>query len=40
MNTKVGYYPLFDMLLALRQLFSIERFKPYNDLMSQIEEKK
>ena len=39
MNTKIGYYPLFDMLLALRQLFSIERFRPYNDIMTQIESK-
>lgn len=39
MNIKIGYYPLFDMLLALRQLFSIERFKPYNEVMSQVEAK-
>lgn len=39
MNIKIGYYPLFDMLLALRQLFSGERFKPFTDVMESIESK-
>lgn len=39
MNIKLGYYPFMDMLLSLRQLYSIERFKPYNDSLSIIESK-
>lgn len=29
MQLKVGYYPMLDTALALRQIFSVERFKPY-----------
>jgi len=39
LNIKIGYYPLFDMVLALRQFFSVERFKPYNDSMLTAEDK-
>ncbi len=39
MNIRIGYYPLFDMLLAFRQLFSVERFKPFNDNMNTIKDK-
>lgn len=27
---KIGYYPILDMVLALRQTFCLERFKPFN----------
>ncbi|WBW97307.1 ArsR/SmtB family transcription factor [Oceanirhabdus sp. W0125-5] len=29
MKTKIGYYPMLDMVLAIRQIFSVERFKPF-----------
>ena len=29
MQTKIGYYPLLDAALAMRQIFSVERFKPF-----------
>lgn len=29
MKIKLGYYPILDMALALRQLYSQERFKPF-----------
>ena len=29
MNVKVGYYPVLDMVLAFRQIYSVERFKPF-----------
>lgn len=37
MNTKIGYYPILDIALALRQLYSVERFKPFNSIMSSID---
>ena len=36
MNTKVGYYPILDMVLAFRQLYSGERFKPYISTLDNI----
>lgn len=38
MNSYIGYYPVFDMFLALRQNYSDERFRPFNGEMSFIEE--
>ena len=29
MKIKMGYYPMLDMALAIRQIFSVERFKPF-----------
>lgn len=29
MKTKIGYYTLLDTVLAIRQIFSVERFKPF-----------
>ncbi|MFZ5352257.1 MAG: ArsR/SmtB family transcription factor [Bacillota bacterium] len=39
MNIRFGYYPILDMLLAIRQLYSVERFKPFNDLTAAVEAK-
>jgi DNA-binding transcriptional ArsR family regulator len=36
MNIKVGYYPILDMVLALRQLYSVERFKPFVNSLDNI----
>lgn len=30
MNVKIGYYPLLDAVLSVRQIFSVERFKAYS----------
>lgn len=30
MTIKVGYYPMLDAALCIRQIFSVERFKPYS----------
>ncbi|MCM1991848.1 ArsR/SmtB family transcription factor [Oceanirhabdus seepicola] len=29
MKIKIGYYPMLDMALAIRQIYSVERFKPF-----------
>ena len=34
MNSFIGYYPVFDMFLALRQNYSDERFRPFNEEMN------
>jgi len=39
MNIKVGYYPILDMVLAFRQLYSGERFKPYINSLDNIHNK-
>jgi len=39
MNVQIAYYELVDMFLALRQLFSGERFRPYNSIMTLFEDK-
>ena len=36
MNIKLGYYPILDMVLAFRQLYSVERFKPYTSTLDNI----
>lgn len=36
MKFKLGYYPILDMVLALRQLYSRERFKPYVHILENI----
>lgn len=36
MNLKLGYYPVLDMALAFRQLYSRERFKPYVQTLESI----
>lgn len=36
MNLKLGYYPILDMALAFRQLYSRERFKPYVQTLESI----
>ncbi len=33
MKVDIGYYEIFDMFLALRQIYSGERFKPFNQVM-------
>lgn len=37
MNNKIGYYPILDILLAIRQIYSGERFKPYNSALEEIQ---
>lgn len=39
MKIKLGYYPVLDMLLAIRQMCSYERFKPFVDSIKGIEVK-
>jgi len=39
MKVNIGYYPIMDMFLAFRQLFSNERFRPFNREMTLVEEK-
>ena len=39
MNITVGYYPVLDMILAFRELYSEERFKPYNRSLEALEAK-
>ncbi|MGE5677401.1 MAG: ArsR/SmtB family transcription factor [Pseudomonadota bacterium] len=39
MITKIAYYPLLDMILAFRQLYSGERFKPFCGAMEVFESK-
>lgn len=39
MKIKVGYYPILDMVLAFRQLYSGERFKPYISALDSIDNK-
>ena len=36
MNVKVGYYPILDMVLVFRQIYSVERFKPYINSLDNI----
>lgn len=39
MNINIGYYPVLDMFLSFRQVYSNERFRPFNKEMSSLEEK-
>ena len=39
MNIRIGYYPILDMLLAFRQIYSYERFKPFNALFEAMSSK-
>lgn len=39
MNLKIGYYPVLDMLLGLRQLYAVERFQPFGEVMKNIEQR-
>lgn len=36
MEIKIVYYPILDMILAIRQAYSVERFKPFTGLMESI----
>jgi DNA-binding transcriptional ArsR family regulator len=39
MSVKLGYYPMLDLILAMRQLYSVERFKPYPIALEGLESK-
>lgn len=39
MNLMIGYYPVLDMILAFRELYSQERFKPYAQPLEVLESK-
>lgn len=39
MKIKLGYYPMLDMFLGLRQIYSAERFKPFNPVIEAIDSK-
>lgn len=39
MNKIIAYYPIMDMLLAIRQLYSGERFKPFTSAMEVMDSK-
>jgi DNA-binding transcriptional ArsR family regulator len=39
MKVKIGYYPILDATLAVRQIFSVERFKPYTTALETINSK-
>lgn len=39
MNLKLGYYPILDMTLALRQIYSGERFKPFIPILEDVNNK-
>lgn len=39
MTLKAGYYPLMDLIIALRQLHHVERFKPYAQSLSSLDSK-
>lgn len=37
MNVKIGYYPILDAALLTRQIFSVERFKPFSATVEAID---
>lgn len=37
MNMKIGYYPMLDTALLIRQIFSVERFKPYSQALEAVD---
>lgn len=37
MKIKIGYYPILDAALLIRQIFSVERFKPYSATVEAID---
>ncbi|MDF2519742.1 MAG: hypothetical protein K0R84_370 [Clostridia bacterium] len=37
MNIKIGYYPVLDAALLIRQIFSVERFKPFSPVVEAID---
>lgn len=39
LSIKIGYYPMLDAVLAIRQIFSVERFKPYCHTLEIIDSK-
>ncbi|MBF4692633.1 helix-turn-helix domain-containing protein [Fusibacter ferrireducens] len=39
METIIGYYPILDMVLAFRELYSQDRFKPFNQPLETLESK-
>lgn len=39
LKLKVGYFPFLDMVLAFRQVYSVERFKPFNGSLENIARK-
>lgn len=39
MSVKLGYYPILDLILAMRQLYSVERFKPYAPPLDSLDNK-
>lgn len=39
MKVKIGYYPILDMILAMRQSYSLERFLPFNTSMELLQNK-
>lgn len=39
MNVKIGYYPIVDMILAIRQIYCIERFKPFSSELESVHSK-
>lgn len=39
MNIKIGYYPILDVALLIRQVFSVERFKPFSTVVEAIDSK-
>lgn len=36
LDIKLGYYPILDMCLAIRQIYSYERFKPFVESLEEI----
>lgn len=36
MNIKIGYYPLLDAALTLRQAYSVERFRPFSPALEAV----
>lgn len=39
MNIKIGYYPILDAVLLIRQIYSVERFKPFTSIVEAIDSK-
>lgn len=39
LDVKLGYYPILDMCLAIRQVYSYERFRPFVDSLQEIHNK-
>lgn len=37
MGIKLGYYPILDEALCMRQIYSVERFKPYSEALEWVD---